>query len=165
MMDVGGLQDLANRLMMLSNLEQKVQDVVAKLADMGVNIATQLYQTSIYAGANDTHVRRERVDTATFEVIAEGQSVMFIEFGTGILNPDDHPEKPAGLSPHGQYGMGKASDPRGWVYYGVTGNAPDTRYIRPGVVKTKGNVANKSLYNARKELETKVIDVVKEVFT
>lgn len=134
--------------------------LLRELKNYGVKVARVNFSNAIYAGHNDARVHGEmKGDTA--RVWADGTSVLFIEFGTGITKPDNPAERSAVISAgslveHGGYGHERAKNPEGW-YFKKAGvrNAPEDTTPVPkhsGVYHTYGNAANSSLYNAREAL-------------
>ena len=150
-------------------LQEKAQEFVYELAAIGVEIAKVNFGKAIYDGTNDVGVRWDDTDEYKATVIANGNSVFFIEFGTGIKYPDDHPEKSADLVNHGQYGKGKGADPDGWDYIGDYMNKGgefkhSVRGTSLFVFHTYGNPANMSMYLTREELKRKFEEVARKVF-
>ena len=141
------------------------------MAQRGVEIAQVNFNNAIYAGVNDVQVRfteKKLKNRYRATVIAEGEAVAFIEFGTGITQADNPMERSevvkGNIVPHGWYGKGMGANPKGWIYNGQPGNAPDTYEIKPGVVRTRGNPANSSLWNAKNQLEQEIAKCIKEAF-
>lgn len=150
------------------------KELVRKMADQSVQSAAQSYATAEYAGNNDVHVETYPDGDLRCRVSAEGEAALFIEFGTGIMKSDS-PEARADLKSgnvlsHGQYGYHLGKMKNGWRYEGSAGQNPpaDTETIKEGPyagwVKTKGNDATPALYQAKKEVQRNLPDLVKEVF-
>jgi hypothetical protein len=83
-----------------------------------------------------------------YAVMANGQAVLFIEFGSGLIG-FGHPE-PHGMGPGTYPGKGHWNDPNGWYY--AHGK------------KSHGNPPNMPMYTTVKELEQELERMVKEVF-
>lgn len=152
-------------------INEKAQELSKRLAEEGLSEATIRFAQSYYAGNNDVKVHVERVDDKTFRLVAEGQSVLFIEFGTGIFKMDDANARAdlvdgGDIVGHGQYGAGKGAQPYGWVYKGNLGQNPpwDAREVGKSGVLTRGNHANSAMYYTKKSLERKLENIAKEVF-
>ena len=130
-----------------------------------VDIAESKLNEAVYDGVNDVKVSLERISNNNVKVTAEGQALAFIEYGTGVTYPDDHPNKPEGLSPRGTYGKGHGSR-KTWTYYGEPGsNGKVIRESAKGqVVATHGNPANASMYNTYKQIVDEIPDIADEVF-
>lgn len=156
----------------LERFQKWIEEGTKKLLDLmgqkGVEYATIEYAEALYTGTNDVSVSYEMQGDNRVAVRAEGHDVLFIEFGTGIRNPESHPDPVAANYPHGQYGHRLGSLPNGWRYpeeYGE-GNAglawPDEKH--PGYLHTFGNPANASLYNAMTKVEDEFLSIAKEAF-
>ena len=131
------------------------------IALIGGGTARVKFTNAMYAGKNDVEVEVKRVSSTHYQVIASGETVLFIEFGTGINNPEL--VEPSGLTyQHGTYGKGHGADPNGWVYVGEQGNAGQP--IREGVYRTYGNPPAKAMYYAAKDMKAEIYTIAKEVF-
>lgn len=132
----------------------------------GYDIASAKFESAVYDGTNDTKVKTEERDGRTAAVVAVGASVLFIEFGTGVMYPDNHPEAARNGMVRGAYGKGCGKQ-RTWGYYGDSGtNGVEKTNPKTGntVVLTHGNPANMSMYDTVKELSDRLPALVKEVF-
>ena len=96
---------------------RKEKELRTELAALGATVASIQFSRAIYNGSNDVTVRVD--DTGTVAVIyAEGESVAFIEFGSGIKYGYGHPQAGEfGVGP-GTYPEGKGhwDNPKGWWY-------------------------------------------------
>ena len=142
------------------DVPQKVERLFDKLSYLGAFRARVDFTSAMYAGTNDVEVSVEPKDNG-FEIVATGQAVLFIEFGTGIKNPE-HPQSAEFGYAHGTYGKGHGAYEHGWVYYGEQGNAGQP--IREGVYRTLGNPPARAMYNASKEMREKIAEIAREVF-
>ena len=127
------------------------------------------FAAALYDGINDVSVEpAEKKGNSWYAVKANGSTVLFLEFGTGVHYPDDHPEHNGFL--HGTYGKGLGANDY-WFYTGQPGNAggelatdPRTGYVHPNTTITHGNPANMSMYNAIRYLEGEFVRIAREVF-
>lgn len=98
----------------------KEDELRSRLAMLGATVASIRFSRAIYNGSNDVSVRVD--DTGSVAVIyAEGESVAFIEFGSGKKHGYGHPEAGKfGFGPgtwsDGPEGKGHWDDPNGWWY-------------------------------------------------
>lgn len=134
-----------------------VTETVKQATEIGKAEAQMRFAIAKYDGTKDVRVTstvRKRTGTIT----ASGESVLFIEFGTGLEaeNPRDIPMGfystaylPGSWS-EGPQGKGHWDNPHGWYY--AHGR------------RTKGNPANKCMYDAAKEVERNVGRIAREVF-
>ena len=129
------------------SLNRMVDEACRRLAEIGLEKARVNFFNVTYDGTNDTNVSVEKRDGG-YAVVANGQAVLFIEFGSGLVG-FGHPE-PHGMGPGTYPGKGHWNDPNGWYY--AHGK------------KSHGNPPNMPMYTAEKELEQEVERIVKEVF-
>lgn len=141
-------------------IPSKMKLLMERLAVIGAYRARVDFSAAMYAGENDVEVTVNAIANG-YEVVASGKSVLFIEFGTGVINPE-HPKSGEFGFAHGTYGQGKGANPNGWVYVGEQGNAGQT--VREGVYRTRGNPPAKAMYNSSEEVRRRIQEVAREVF-
>ena len=130
----------------------KEQELRQRLAMLGASVASIRFSTAIYTGTNDVTVRVED-DGSMATIYAEGESVAFIEFGSGDKYGYGHPKAgELGVGP-GTYPEGKGNwdNPKGW-------------YI-PGGEHTFGNPPVAAMIAARDAITEQVTMIAKEVFS
>ena len=130
----------------------KEQELRQKLASIGATVASIQFSRAIYNGSNDVTVRVD--DTGSVAVIyAEGESVAFIEFGSGVKYGYGHPQADEfGVGP-GTYPEGKGhwDSPSGWWYgHGL---------------HSYGNPPAMAMYQAVERMTEQVTIIAKEVFS
>ena len=136
-------------------VEAKEYELRTRLATLGATAASIQFSRAIYNGTNDVSVRVD--DTGSVAVIyAEGESVCFIEFGTGIKHGYGHPDAGKfGFGPgtwsDGPEGKGHWDNEHGWWY----GSGQHTY----------GNPPAMAMYEAVKEITENVTRIAKEVFS
>ncbi len=127
---------------------------VKRLAEIGVSVATTGFAVADYDGINDVRVRLEWNGTKAV-VIAEGETVGFIEFGTGVRYPEwDNSGMDYTPPKHGTYGKKHGARPNGW-------------YFKPGEgasQHTFGNQPAEAMRTARDVIIEKVIQIAREVW-
>lgn len=131
-------------------MNRKVQELVDRLAEEGMQIAQVGFDIAAYDGVNDVKVTTEPRGECVTAVIATGNATLFIEFGAGYLMGYGHPE-PMEFGPGTYPGKGHWDDPDGW-------------YFAHGQ-KSYGNPPAAAMYNAVKELEQNLERIAAEVFT
>jgi hypothetical protein len=151
------------------DIQAKTEEFEKQLIEQAVRTASNYYSNALYAGDNDA-----KVISKGNEVIAEGSSPMFIEFGTGILKLDapearQEIESSNGLVSHGHYGEGRARSIKGWYYKDKPMNGaqpPDDEPAtnKSGLRHTWGNDATPAMYFARKETIERAGEIGKKVF-
>ena len=147
-------------------LKERSQVLLDRLAQAGVEVASARFAKAAYDGTNDASVSLETRSDGVRAVVAVGASVLFIEFGTGVTYPDNHPQAAELGMKRGEYGKGHGKQ-SSWGYYGDPGTNGVVKTKKDGstVVITHGNPANMPMYETVKELEAMLPDLVKEVFS
>lgn len=133
---------------------KKAKELATRLAMLGASVASIRFTRAVYSGMRDANVSVEAIPNG-YTVRAEGQSVLFIEFGSGITYGYGHPEAAEnGMGP-GTYpdGKGHWDAPRGWWLPKSAGGG-----------HTYGNPPAMAMYEARKTIERELPRIVKEVF-
>ena len=127
---------------------------VKRLGEIGVTVATTGFAVADYDGNNDVTVRLEWNGNRAV-VIAEGETVGFIEFGTGIRNSEwDNSGMDYTPPRHGTYGKKHGAWPNGW-------------YFKPGegaVQHTFGNHPAEAMRTARDVMIERIIRIAREVW-
>lgn len=137
-----------------------------RLAQEGMEIASIKFSQAVYDGTNDVSVTVEPRGNNVRAVVATGGATLFIEFGTGVTYPDDHPEAEELGMKRGEYGQGHGKQ-YSWGYYGDPGTNGVLKEKKNGgfVVITHGNPANMPMYETVKELQDRLTEIAKEVFS
>lgn len=147
-------------------LSEKAKELIERLAKIGVEVAAARFKNAQYDGDNDVVVESPRwVDDNKMVLVARGNAVTFIEFGTGVRYTEVHPLAADKGAIRGGYGKGKGNK-RSWSYYGNPGT--NGRVVRESslgtVVRTEGNPPAMAMYEATKEMREKIAQIAKEVF-
>ena len=136
-------------------VQKKEDELRSRLAMLGATVASIRFSRAIYNGSNDVSVRVD--DTGSVAVIyAEGESVAFIEFGSGKKYGYGHPQAgELGFGPgtwsDSDQGKGHWDEPGGWWY-----GSGQHSY---------GNPPAMAMYTAVKEITENVTKIAKEVFS
>lgn len=146
-------------------LKARTNVLLDRLAQEGFTVASAKFAKAVYDGTNDVSVSVEPIGEHARAVVAVGASVLFIEFGTGVTYPDNHPEADGLGMKRGEYGAGHGKQ-SSWGYYGEPGTNGEVRTKKNGksVVITHGNPANMSMYETVKQLKGLLPGLAKEVF-
>ena len=134
--------------------EEKALELAERLAALGATVASIRLSRAVYTGKKDVDVTVEELPNG-YKVKADGESVLFIEFGSGVTYGYGHPEAGEfGMGP-GTYpdGKGHWDDPKGWYLPKSAGGG-----------HTFGNPPAMPMYEARKAVEQELPRIVKEVF-
>lgn len=147
-LSAGGLKHLQTRLKEDSKwLDRKCDELCSRLASLGAVKASLGFARSIYNGSNSYDITVEPDGDNAYRVIANGEAVLFVEFGSGLIGYG-HPE-PHGYGPGTYPGKGHWDDPNGWWY--AKGK------------HSYGNPPNAPMYNAVKEVELELARIAREV--
>ena len=136
--------------------EAKEREFVKRLAEIGVSVASTGFQLADYDGEKDVVVSMNQNGTEA-TVIASGETVGFIEFGTGVLNPEWSGSAETGHKPpaHGTYGKGLGKNPHGWYF--KQGEGTKARH-------TFGNAPAEAMLTARDKMIEQVTRIAREVW-
>ena len=135
-------------------VEQKETELRSRLASRGATVASIQFARAVYNGTNDVSVRVD--DTGNVAVIyAEGESVAFIEFGSGERHGYGHPQAGQfGVGPgtwsDGPDGKGHWDNPKGWWY----GHGQHSY----------GNPPAMAMYDAVQAMTEDITQIAREVF-
>lgn len=154
-LSVSGIQKLQDELKEYRRWQkEKAKELAQRLAMLGATVASIRFSQAIYTGQKDAVVSVESIPKG-YKVKANGESVLFIEFGSGVTYGYGHPEAGQhGMGP-GTYpdGKGHWADPKGWYLPKEKGGG-----------HTYGNPPAMPMYEARKRIEQELPQIVKEVF-
>lgn len=133
----------------------KEAELRSRLAMLGATVASIRFSGAIYNGSKDVSVRVDDNGT-TATIFAEGESVCFIEFGSGAKYGYGHPEAGKfGFGPgtwsDGPEGKGHWDNPKGWWF----GHGQHSY----------GNPPAMAMYTAVKEITENVTRIAREVFS
>lgn len=155
-LSVSGVQKLLDELQEYRRWQkEKAVELAQRLAMLGATVASIGFSRAIYSGMRDANVSVVAIPGG-YAVKADGESVLFIEFGSGITYGSGHPEaQEFGMGP-GTYPEGKGhwDDPNGWWIPKSAGGG-----------HTYGNPPAMPMYEARKQIEQELPRIVREVFS
>lgn len=162
-----GLRDAERQIQEYkATLNRKAQELAKALADKGLDVAKVRFANAQYAGSNDVSCRVEQ-NGNTCAIIADGKTVAFIEFGTGVMHSAYGGELPDGVGEHGTYGKENGKRKR-WYYYGDPGNAGTYVDTVPGKGQlnyTDGNEPTMAMWGAVEEMASQVEATWREVWS
>ena len=136
-------------------VEAKENELRLRLAQLGATVASIQFSRAIYNGSNDVTVRVDNTGSVAV-IYAEGESVAFIEFGSGAKYGYGHPQAGEfGVGPgtysDGPNGKGKWDNPSGWWY----GHGQHSY----------GNPPAMAMYSAVQAMTEQITKIAKEVFS
>ena len=139
-------------------LDRKAKELARRLAEIGATRASLDFARAFYNGPSDAHVSVQQSGENSYTVRADGETVLFIEFGAGARYGYGHPEAAQfGMGPGTYPGKGHWDDPKGWYL-------PKSKVSAAGDKHSYGNPPGMPMYNARKEIEQNIESIVREVF-
>lgn len=150
-------------------IKEKCRKMQEYLAGIGINHARFYFAKAQYDGKNDVKVADspEWIDEKTLRIRAYGSTILFIEFGTGVhYASESHPLADEFGYARGGYGLGNGAFDS-WYYTGEPGTNGEV--ISEGessrkTVLTHGNPANRSMYNAGKDMRRAILETARYIF-
>ena len=134
---------------------RKEEEFVRKLKEIGVSVAETGYAMADYDGVNDVLIAETQNGTRA-AVIAYGETVGFIEFGTGVkFREYDSSNTMFTPPPHGSYGKGRGKNPHVWYFKQSDGASARHTY---------GNQPAEVMIAVRDEMVERIVEVAREVF-
>lgn len=156
----------------IKQLQEYKKDFLAKekifierLAKIGVSVASTIYSMADYDGVNDVQVTMNQSGTKA-TVTAFGETVGFIEFGTGVKFPEwDNTGMQYTPPEHGTYGKGHGANPKGWWFNGGGGYYDPAKDKSGGLAThTYGNPPTEAMRTARDTMVEQVVQIAREVW-
>ena len=139
-----------------NRLQERIAVFLDRVAQEGMERASVKFSQAVYDGTNDVSVTVEPRGNNVRAVVATGGATLFIEFGTGVTYPDDHPEAGELGMKRGEYGQGHGKQ-HSWGYYGDPGTN--------GVLKEKKNGGFVVITHGDCEGGVFMIDVESQIYT
>lgn len=140
-----------------ASLEIKQKRMLEKLAEIGIKEADMCFHSVHYDGEYDISLFPVWVDDNTLAVTAQGSSLLFIEFGSGLIGYGHPLAEEKGYGPgtwsdnESLGGKGQWDNPAGWIY------AHDEN-------RSFGNEPARGMYNASKKMRNNIATIAREVF-
>ena len=137
------------------SLEQRKEQLLEELANIGVREASVRFTTAIYDGVNDSEVTLETIENG-YQIVAAGKAVAFIEFGAGVYHNPSEPypnPRPDGIVGIGEYGKGYGKR-QAWGFRDDSGE----------LVVTHGNPAAMPMWYASEEMRNSILKIARKVF-
>ncbi len=133
---------------------EKEAEFIRRLKELGVSVAEAGFATSDYDGVNDVLIA-ETQNGNRAAIIAYGETVGFIEFGTGVKFPEWNGSGTEYTPPqHGTYGKGKGANPKGWWFSTSPGSAQHTY----------GNMPAEAMLTARNAMIEQIVQIARDVW-
>lgn len=127
---------------------------IKRLAEIGVSVASTGFDVADYDGVKDVEVSMTQRGTRAV-VKAYGETVGFLEFGTGVRYPEWNGAGSDYTPPkHGTYGKGLGANPKGWYFSSGEGASQHTY----------GNPPANAMLTARDVMVERVVQIAREVW-
>lgn len=150
-------------------IETDVSNILTECGKLSVNEAQQRFSVAPNPGGDpgDTHVSSD-IAKNELTVKAEGEEILFIEFGTGVrFQGWTHPEMASHGFFRGGYGQHQGLNKKGWFYPIENGNHggiyTEVSTTRKNSYHTYGQPASMPMYEARTMIENEWENIVKGV--
>lgn len=135
---------------------RKAEALAKRLADYGLTQVAVGFNAVRYDGVKDVTVHLEKRSETSYAIVAEGATVLILEFGAGIRYGDGHPLAGAlGYGPGTYPNQRRAIDPGYWYYTGSDGR---------GGHYSAGNAPGMVMYLTGMDLRNEVERIAQEVF-
>lgn len=142
-----------------SSIDGKQRLLMKRLSDIGVEVSVSAFTAVPYDGEKDFKVGTHWEDNKLV-IEATGDTVLFLEFGTGVFQP---PYPIATDYVRGEYGQGKGKN-ESWTYYGTKGGIKIAERGNKTVYRTFGNPPARAMYDASKAMRERISEIAKGVF-
>lgn len=138
------------------DFQRKEAEFCRRLAEIGVRVAQATYDAAGDYNETSQIVVSMKKESDGYLVLADGEKVGFVEFGTGIKNREWNNTNMDYTPPaHGTYGKGRGAQPWGWWYY------PEGK---SDAVHTYGEVPVEAMRLARDEMVQQITQIAREVW-
>lgn len=136
-------------------LDRKCKTLAKRLAEIGAVQVSLIYARVPYTGNKDISIAVKKKEGNRYAIQANGETVLFVEFGAGITYGDGHPL-------NGEFGMGPGTYPDGKGHW----NDPKGWYLpkSAGGGHTYGNPPSMAMFNTAEELRGEIEKIAREVF-
>lgn len=143
------------------DFEKKEAEFIRRLAEIGVRVAGEIYSIADYDGEHEFSVYLQNTGKG-YTVIAAGETIGFLEFGTG--RPERNPlwvddnnvsNNPYTPPPRGSYGKHQGLNQWGWWF-----NAQDYGIA----MHSYGNPPAEAMLTARNQMVEQVTQIAREVW-
>ena len=144
-------------------LAEKANQICERLSFLGAMNARLSFSSAIYKGVKDVDVTVDPIENG-YVIRANGETVLFLEFGAGVTYGKGHPQAQ-------QFGMGPGTWPH--PHYRKVNGKMVANWENPhgwwipkerGGGHTYGNSPNMAMYNSAKLIQNEVERVAREVF-
>ena len=154
------------------NFEQRLNDTVLALANLGMYVVVGILSTSSLDGTDEKSTTIVQVPTSighAYMITTTSHEILYFEFGSGIRNSSPANPKAGehGMGPGTNSPKGKWDNEKGWWYTPNDSNDKNIVYYQNGIphAHTYGIMATMPYYNAEKSIMEQCINIVKEIWS
>lgn len=151
--DTSGCSAFLKALESVQKIDDTVKPFLEKCSELAFMEAQNNFAHVAYDGTNDVVVNQPVISGNSAKIEAVGETVNFIEFGTGFIYNNIHPDAAMNNFERGEYGHKRGKSLTGWLYKDDAGS----------LVHTLGNPSNFCMYRAREEVAERGEELFKEV--
>lgn len=136
-----------------ADLDKGLENLVQSLAEEGADVARSAYAAApVSDGNSDTSVSVKNTGKYSRQIVAQGESVGFLEFGTGVTAGSGYDGNTAGVP----------------VYPGAWAESHAKKFSRDGYwyyggKRFTGTLPYKGMYSATKAIRERVADMAKGI--
>lgn len=150
--DRASINRAVNRLEKIKQRLENMDVYLQRLADIGVTVAQEAFIGAMTNPDFTEGVEVEAIPTDDgISIVASGNEVAFIEFGTGVFynGSESYPgTRPSGIVGIGEYGYGQGKNEKWWT----------------GDHMTHGHYRSAGMYMAQRKMAEQAVEIIKEIF-
>lgn len=165
-----GMKDVLSSIKDLHQFSKPdfIDRTLDNLADIGIDAIDEAYSMADFDNQPKDYILSKKIGENTAEIIASGETITFLEFGTGVYNNKnrDYPQADDLGMLIGEYGKGRGKN-EFWFYRGVGGEPKQKRDKHGNVVGydesvrfTRGTQASKGMLRACSRIDQNIVKVV-----
>lgn len=144
------------------SLVDKKSRFLERLAEEGIALIKANREKIIYDGDKSITVDYVKDGDDKITIYAKSDSITFIEFGSGMHYAETHELASEFGFERGTYGEKRGSR-EAWVYKDKPAGTHGIE-LGGGRVLTRGNPANRTVYQASRDLRQRVVEIAREVY-
>jgi len=135
-------------------VQDKANELVLRLAEKGVDIASVKFAAAEYNGTKYVSVNLEESGGSHCAVVATGKTVLILEFGAGVIGEGHELAGEFGYGPGTYPGQTHVPNPGYWWF---TGDDKQLHFSR-------GNPPSMAMFSTAKDLRGMIEETAREVF-
>ena len=154
--DKSSIEDAINKIEdYRKSLDRKLEDLIKRLSEIGINVVSVNYATGVDEGNKDYSTPYFVPTKKGGKLVVKGKDVCFLEFGTGVYTLDYEEEGQKGKPP---IYPGSWSETEGEGIFAAKG------YWYYNGERIEGTFPTLGMYQASKTMQSKAVEVARQVF-